>query len=156
MNRVEGFHIADRGTELRFYFFPKTCLINSSFWFFFSSKFPSCSHLISILIGISNVLYTHSLQACTPQKTNPCMKTVKWHLKIKIGKILKPFMPCDDWIKYSKQLKEYLHPSPLWKCTRTTCRQKNWTYSKTTQICWLRITLSVLVSHVMSVVLYWL
>lgn len=21
-------------------------------------------------------------------------------------------MPCDDWIKYSKQLKEYLHPSP--------------------------------------------
>lgn len=45
--------------------------------------------------------------------------------KIKIDKILKSFMPCDDRSKYSKQLKEYLRPpTPLFKCTQTTRRQE--------------------------------
>lgn len=68
VNRVEGFHLRQRHW-VKILFFPKAIAINSSFCFFFSSKFhPYYSHLISILIGISNVLYTHSLQACTPQK----------------------------------------------------------------------------------------
>lgn len=65
VNKVEGFHIADRGTELRFYVSPN--MLNEFKFLLFFLLFPSCSHLISIHIGIINVLYTHSSQACTPQ-----------------------------------------------------------------------------------------
>lgn len=93
VNKVEGFHTADRGTELKILFpHPQTCLKNSSFCFFPSSKFPSCSHCISILIGIIKVLCTYLLQACIPQQTKACMENVKWHLEIKADKMVKSRM----------------------------------------------------------------
>lgn len=50
VNKVGGFHMADRGTELRTLFPPQTCLVNSSFCyiFFLSSQIsimqPFCFH----------------------------------------------------------------------------------------------------------------
>lgn len=53
------------------------------------------------------------------------MENMKRDLKIKTDKISKSFMPCDDWIKYSKQLKEYLHPPAPFKCTQPRVDRKN-------------------------------
>lgn len=92
VNKVECFHIADRGTELKILFPPPPHMLNSSFCFFPSSKFPSCNHCISILIRIIKVLCTHSLQACMPQQTKACMENVKWHLEIKADKMVKSRM----------------------------------------------------------------
>lgn len=49
VNKVGGFHMADRGTELRTLFPPQTCLVNSSFcYIFLSSQIsimqPFCFH----------------------------------------------------------------------------------------------------------------
>lgn len=38
VNKVGGFHMADRGTELSTLFPPQTCLVNSSFCYFLSSQ----------------------------------------------------------------------------------------------------------------------
>lgn len=50
VNKVEGFHMADRGTELRILCSPQTCLVNSGFCYytFLSSQIsimqPFCFH----------------------------------------------------------------------------------------------------------------
>lgn len=65
VNKVGGFHMADRGTELRTLFPPSNMLNKFKFllYFFCLPKFPSCSHSVSILTRVIHVLCTHSLRA---------------------------------------------------------------------------------------------
>lgn len=114
VNKVGGFHMADRGTELRTLFPPQTCLVNSSFCYIFClPKFPSCSHFVSILTRVIHVLCTHSSWASIPQERTHVRTEQKDTWKIKIQKISKSGMLCDDGITYSKQLMKYPDSHPF-------------------------------------------
>lgn len=69
VNKVEGFHTADRGTELKILFpHPQTCLKNSSFCFFFfllrfhhaAIAFPSLEESLRFYVHIHCRLISHN------------------------------------------------------------------------------------------------
>lgn len=69
VNKAEGFHMADIGTELRILVPPQTCLaiqVSAIFFFCRLPKFPSCSHFVTILTRITHVLCTHSSEGLDP------------------------------------------------------------------------------------------
>lgn len=68
VNKVRGFHMADRGTELRTLFPPQTCLVNSSFCYIFfvfpnfhhaAILFPSSQELFMSYVHIHRGLLSH-------------------------------------------------------------------------------------------------
>lgn len=103
-----------------------------------------------VYIHIHGRLVSHKKQTHVGRVWND-----RW--KIKIDKILKSFMPCNDRVKYSKQLKDYLHPPPpCLKAHKPHVDRKDGTYLKRTHICWLRITRSLAALKSMSVLWNWL
>lgn len=124
VNKFGGFHMADRGTELRTLFPPQTCLVNSSFCYFYfvfpnfhhaAILFPSSQELFMFYVHIHRGLISHSSRQSVKC---PTVVRTKWKdtWKIKIQKILKSCMLCDDGIKYSKRLMKYPDSHPFLIC----------------------------------------
>lgn len=118
VNKVGGFHMADRGTELRTLFPPQTCLVNSSFCYIFfvfpnfhhaAILFPSSQELFMSYVHIHRGLLSHRSGLMSGQSE-------KILGKIKIQKISKSGMLCDDGITYSKQLMKYPDSHPFLIC----------------------------------------